>query len=71
MNMKLIGLLLALILVIAGIFLISITEPSGEAGSEPSYGIAGVSEETHPYFLHGVGLIAIGCIAALVVSIKF
>lgn len=61
---------LGLILVIAGIALMAITEPAGEDGTDASFGIADVSEDVRPYFWYGVAVILLGIIMVLLAVIK-
>jgi len=70
MEKKTIVITIGIILVIAGAAFMTITEPAGEEGSEPSWGTAGVSEDTRPYFLQGLLLLGIGIITVLIALVK-
>lgn len=70
MDKKTLVIIIGVVLILGGIVLMMITEPAGTEGSDPSGGIAGVSEETRPYFWHGLILIIIGVVVALAASIK-
>ncbi|MFP4002012.1 MAG: hypothetical protein ACLFSM_06805 [Thermoplasmata archaeon] len=70
MNKKTIVIILGIILIIAGIGFISITEPAGAEGTEQSFGISEVSEDVHPYLLQGIILVAIGLITVLLAIFK-
>ncbi|MEF8874965.1 MAG: hypothetical protein V5A88_09915 [Candidatus Thermoplasmatota archaeon] len=70
MDKKTLVIIIGVVLILGGIVLMMITEPAGTEGSGPSGGIADVSEETRPYFWHGLILIIIGVVVALAASIK-
>lgn len=57
---KTIALIVATVLVIAGIGLLLVTESSGEAGSGASGGTAEESEDTRPYLWHGIVVLVVG-----------
>ncbi len=62
--------IIGIILIIAGGVFMTITEPSGAEGSDPSFGISDVSEETRPYLLQGIILVAIGIVTVLIAMVK-
>ncbi len=66
MESKMIVLVIAAIIILAGIVLIAITEPAGQEGSQGSWGISDISEHVRPYFWHGVALVVLGCVVGLV-----
>ncbi|MFW5898459.1 MAG: hypothetical protein ACOCT7_01235 [Candidatus Saliniplasma sp.] len=70
MDKKIIVILLGVILIVAGIAAMAYTEPAGGPGSEASWGIADISEDTHPYFWHGVIIVLIGIILLAVAVLK-
>lgn len=55
-----IALIVAAVLVIAGIGLLMVTESSGEAGSGASGGTSGESEDFRPYLWHGIAVLVVG-----------
>lgn len=69
-NTRTIGLIVAGLLVIVGIVLLFVTEPSGGEGSDPSFGTADVSEETRPYLWHGIVLIVVGLVVGGVLWVR-
>jgi len=70
MDKKIIVMALGLILLIAGTVAMLYTEPAGEEGSDPSRGIADLSEDIRPYFWYGVIIILLGIIMLAMAVIK-
>lgn len=70
MDNKTLVIILGIILVIAGVGFMIITEPAGAEGSEQSFGISSVSEDTRPYLLQGIISLAIGIVTILLAVIK-
>ncbi len=70
MDKKIVILVIGILIILAGIALIAVTEPSGGAGSVPSFGIADVSEDTRPYLWHGVIVIMAGIAAVILAFVK-
>ncbi len=64
------GLIVGLLIIIGGVFVISLTQEAGQAGVSPSGGIAETSEESRPYFWHGVFIIIGGLVVTVVSYIK-
>lgn len=63
-NTKMIGLVVGGVLVVLGIVLMLITEPSGEEGGQASGGVSDVSEDTRPYLWWGVVALVVGIVVA-------
>lgn len=55
----------AAVLVILGIVLMVWTKPAGEEGTDPSGGVADVSEDEQPYFWPGLIVLVIGVVVAV------
>lgn len=70
MELRAAGLVLGLLIIIGGVFMISLIQEAGEPGISPSGGIADTSEENRPYFWHGVFLIIAGLVVTVFSYIK-
>lgn len=55
-----IALIVAVVLVIAGIGLLMVTEESGSAGTGASGGTSDQSEDIRPYLWHGIVVLVVG-----------
>ncbi len=71
MDEKTVVIILGLILIIAGIVLMAYTESAGTPGSDPSFGIADVSEDIRPYFWYGIAFLALGVILMVLAVVKY
>ncbi|MFW6040915.1 MAG: hypothetical protein ACOC85_03680 [Thermoplasmatota archaeon] len=70
MELQKIGLVISILLILGGVFLISLTESAGSPGAEPSLGISETSEDARIYFWEGTVIIVIGVVIAAVSLLK-
>lgn len=70
MDLKAAGLIIGLLIIIVGVFTISLIQEAGESGISPSDGIAETSDEYRPYFWQGVFIIVIGLVVIVISYLK-
>lgn len=70
MDLKAAGLIVGLLITIAGVFTISMAQEAGETGISTSSGIVETSNLYRPYFWQGVFIIVLGIVVTVVPYLK-
>ncbi len=71
MNSKMLVLVVAALLVLAGITLMAVAESTEDTEDEHSLHTVDANGDTRPYFWFGVVLVVFGCITVLIYVSKF